>query len=138
MGKIKLLLLSLSLILVASNTFAIKKTAEKSSQDKVYIFGVGSAFGDTIVHFTSIIEMDGIELEKKTNFLPFRSVYSLQLKAYLEGTLGYSKQTCSVIFSKSKKSISKKYYKLKKEYLEESGSEIRVIGENEFKFSKPQ
>ena len=31
-----------------------------------------------------IIELDNITLEKKTKFLPMRSIYSLQLKAYLE------------------------------------------------------
>jgi hypothetical protein len=106
--------------------------------DKVYIFGVGSAFGDTIIHFTSIIEMENITLEKKTGFLPYRSVYSMQLKAYLEGTLGLHQQTCCVMFSTSKKKISKKYYKLKKAYLKNSENVLKIIGENEFAFKTYQ
>jgi hypothetical protein len=62
----------------------------------------------------------------------------LQLKAYLEGTLGLNQQTCCVIFSTSKKKISKKYYKLKKEYLENSGSTLKIIGEDDFKFVQTQ
>ena len=64
-----------------------------------------------------------------------RAVYSLQLKAYLEGTLGLNQQTCCVIFSKSKKKISKKYYRLKKTYLEDSGSTLKIIGEEDFRFT---
>lgn len=111
---------------------------ENQEEDKVYLFGVGSAFGDTIVHFTSIVELKDVTLEKKTKFLPMREAYSFQLKAYLEGRLGLTQQTCCIIFSKNKKKLSKKYYKLKKTYLEDSGSVLKIIGEDEFTFVKPQ
>jgi len=118
-------------------SYAAKEDGDKGAEtEKIYMFGVGTAFGDTLVHFTSITEMEGIELTKKSKFLPLRSAYSLQLKAYLEGTLGLSQQTCCVIFSKSKKKLSKKYYKLKKAYLEESESTLKIIGEEDFKFKK--
>ena len=141
MNNFKTILLTIVFALLQVNSFAAKGTSNDSTNkehNKVYIFGVGSAFGDTIVHFTSIIELDNITLEKKTKFLPMRSIYSLQLKAYLEGTLGLNQQTCCVIFSTNKKKISKKYYKLKKEYLENSGSTLKIIGEDDFKFVQTQ
>ena len=138
MNKFKTIVLAIVLALLQVNAYAAEKSSNDTKNkeyDKVYLFGVGSAFGDTIVHFTSIIELDNIALEKKTKFLPMRAVYSLQLKAYLEGTLGLNQQTCCVIFSKSKKKISKKYYRLKKTYLEDSGSTLKIIGEEDFRFT---
>ena len=88
MNNFKTILLTIVFALLQVNSFAAEGTSNDSTNkehSKVYIFGVGSAFGDTIVHFTSIIELDNITLEKKTKFLPMRSIYSLQLKAYLEG-----------------------------------------------------
>lgn len=139
MDNLKTILFTILLALLQVNSYATEPSsdgAKDKKNDKVYLFGVGSAFGDTIVHFTSIIELDNVALEKKTKFLPMRSVYSLQLKAYLEGTLGLNQQTCCVIFSKSKKKISKKYYKLKKAYLEDSGSVLKIIGEDDFRFNQ--
>ncbi len=140
MNKIKTLLLLVALVISTGMAFAQSedsKEAKGKKTDKVYVFGVGSAFGDSIVHFTSIVELEGIKLEKKTKFLPFRSVFSMQLKAYLEGTLGYMRQTCSIFFSDSKKKISKKYYKLKKVYLDESGSSLNIISNDQFTFTVP-
>ncbi len=140
MNKIKTLLTIVVFSILTTTVFAENKNdAKKASKstDKIYLFGIGSAFGDSIVHFTSIIELEDISLEKKTKFLPYRITYSIQLKAYLEGTLGYSKQTCSIFFSKNKKKLSKKYYKLKKAYLEESGSSLNIIGSDKFTFTVP-
>ncbi len=133
-----LTLVAMALIPIVANAETKSDSKEKKNEDKVYVFGVGSAFGDSIVHFTSIIELKDIKLQKKTKFLPFRQVFSLQMKTYLEGTLGYMKQTCCVFYSDSKKKISKKYYKLKKAYLEESGSKVEVIGEELFVFQVPR
>ncbi len=141
MNKVKTLLVLAVCLMLSTSAFAenADNTPKSDSKktEKVYLFGIGAAFGDSIVHFTSIIELDGIELEKKTGFLPYRSVFSMQLKAYLEGQLGYMQQTCSIFFSDSKKKISKKYYKLKKVYLDESGSSLRIIGQDQFKFTVP-
>ncbi len=141
MNKVKTLLVLMVCVMLSASAFAEnadnKDKADKKKTEKVYLFGIGSAFGDSIVHFTSIIELDGLALEKKTKFLPYRSVFSMQMKAYLEGQLGYMQQTCSIFFSDSKKKISKKYYKLKKVYLDESGSSLNIIGADQFTFTVP-
>ena len=137
----KIIVLSFSLLLLPLVAIASEKdnVKEKNKEcESVYLFGIGSTFGDSIVHFTSIIELQDVPLEKKTKFLPLRSIYSLQLKTYLEGTLGLNKQTCCVIFSTNKKKLSKKYYKLKKAYLKNSENVLKIIGENEFAFKTHQ
>ena len=132
----------LLIIIVTLFTFSYISASEKQEKndktETIFIFGIGSAFGDTIVSITPIIELKGIKLEKKTGFLPFRSVFSLQLKTYLEGTLGYTQQTCSVVFSDKKKKVQKKYAKVKKAYLEDSGNTINMIDGEKFTFKVPE
>lgn len=124
-------------LFIVSYVSASEKQEKNDKTETIYIFGIGSAFGDTIVSITPIIELKGIKLEKKTEFLPFRSVFSLQLKTYLEGTLGYTQQTCSVVFSDKKKKLQKKYAKVKKAYLEDSGNTINIIDSEKFTFKVP-
>lgn len=128
------------LTMVCMSAFAGKKekSAGKETNSKVYIFGVGTSFTDSIVHMSEIVELDNFPLEKSTKFLPFRSEFSIQLKQYLEGQLGLMNQTCCVFFSEEKKKISKKYYKTKKHYLDKMDVKLIIISNDEFKFNKPE
>jgi hypothetical protein len=74
-------------------------------------------------------------LAKKTKFLPFRSEFSLQLKEYMEGTLHKDHQTTVVFYSASRKKLSKKYYKIKKRYLDNPYTKIVPI--DGFQFRHP-
>ena len=125
------------LLLVSFGTWAKKKPEVygKGTQ-KVYLFGVSQQLTDSVVYITFINEVDSMQLEKKTKFLPFRSDFSLQLKEYLEGTLKRNHQTACVFFSLSRKSISKKYYKIKKRYLDNPNTKIVPL--EGFKFKNPQ
>lgn len=131
------LLIAIAALFTASYTLASDHQDKSDKAETIYMFGIGAAFGDTIVNITEITEIKGLKLEKKTGFLPYRSVFSIQLKAYLEGTLGYTQQTCSVIFSDSKKKLQKKHAKVKKAYLEESGNTINIIDNSKFTFKLP-
>ncbi len=102
---------------------------------KVYLFGVGQQLTDSVVYVSFINEVDSMYLERKTKFLPFRSEFSIQMKQYLEGTLGLNRQTVSVFYSTSRKKLSKKYYKIKKRFLDNPDTKIVPI-EN-FKFQHP-
>lgn len=115
-----------------------EKNVGKETNNKVYIFGVGTSFTDSIVHMSEIVELDNFPLEKSTKFLPYRSEFSIQLKQYLEGQLGLMNQTCCVFFSEEKKKISKKYYKTKKHYLDKMDVKLIIISNDEFKFNKPE
>ena len=102
---------------------------------KVYLFGVSQELTDSVVYVTFINEVDSFDLAKKTKFLPFRSEFSLQLKEYMEGTLKKDHQTTVVYYSNSRKKLSKKYYKIKKRYLDNPYTKIVPI--EGFQFRHP-
>ena len=102
---------------------------------KVYLFGVSQQLTDSVVYVTFINEVDSFDLAKKTKFLPFRSEFSLQLKEYMEGTLKKDHQTTVVFYSNSRKKLSKKYYKIKKRYLDNPYTKIVPI--EGFQFRHP-
>ena len=102
---------------------------------KVYLFGVSQLLTDSIVYVTFINEVDSFDLAKKTKFLPFRSEFSLQLKEYMEGQLKKDHQTTVVFYSTSRKKLSKKYYKIKKRYLDNPYTKIVPI--DDFRFRHP-
>lgn len=109
----------------------------KKGTGKVFIFGASQTLSDSIVYLSSIQEIDGIDLEKKTKFLPYRSEFSIQMKEYLEGKQHLTKQTSCVYYSKSRKKISKMYYKLKKRYLDNPNTKIYMIEGDKFSFIHP-
>ena len=116
----------------------LKKMSEAATdKDIVYIFGCGTNFNDTTIYITDIQPITHLKLEKKTKFLPYRSEFSLQLKEYLEGTLKLTQEMTCVFFSPSRKTISKRLYKLKKRYLDSGNYKIQIVTSEEFKFKKP-
>ena len=112
-----------------------KPTQYGRGSGKVYLFGVRQQLTDSVVYLTFINEVDSFDLAKKTKFLPFRSEFSLQLKEYMEGTLHKDHQTTVVFYSASRKKLSKKYYKIKKRYLDNPYTKIVPI--DGFKFRHP-
>lgn len=142
-------LLTLLLVLVAATSVAAPK--QKKSQPKkaatetvygkgkgtVYLFGVGQMLTEEDVYITGVCQVDSIDLEKKTKFLPYRYEFSIQMKEYLEGKLGLHKQTVCVFFSADRKKISKKFYKVKKRYLDNSDRKVHMIDEKDFAFKHP-
>ena len=112
-----------------------KPTQYGRGSGKVYLFGVSQQLTDSVVYLTFINEVDSFDLAKKTKFLPFRSEFSLQLKEYMEGTLHKDHQTTVVFYSARRKKLSKKYYKIKKRYLDNPYTKIVPI--DGFKFRHP-
>ena len=112
-----------------------KPTQYGRGSGKVYLFGVSQQLTDSVVYLTFVNEVDSFDLAKKTKFLPFRSEFSLQLKEYMEGTLHKDHQTTVVFYSASRKKLSKKYYKIKKRYLDNPYTKIVPI--DGFKFRHP-
>ena len=102
---------------------------------KVYLFGVSQLLTDSVVYITFINEVDSLDLAKKTKFLPFRSEFSLQLREYMEGTLKKDHQTTTVFFSTNRKKLSKKYYKVRKRFLDNPYTKIVPI--DNFRFRHP-
>ena len=120
----KVLLVAVLLVLALSSAGKRKPSAYGRGTGRVYLFGVSQALTASVVYITTINE-----------FLPFRSEFSLQSKEYMEGTLKKDHQTSCVFFSKSRKKISKKYYKIKKRYLDNPYTKIVPV--DEFRFKHP-
>ena len=114
-----------------------KPGSNGKGRGKVYLFGVCQQLTDSLVYITSVQEIDSIDLERKTKFLPFRSEFSIQLKEYMEGTLQRRYQTACVFYSSKRKKISKKYYKIKKRYLDNSYTRVVMLDDTRFRFKHP-
>lgn len=103
----------------------------------VYVFGVSQQLGENTVYVTNINRVDSIDLQKRTKFLPYRSEFSIQLKQYLEGTEKLKKQTACVYYNKSRKKLSKEFYKIKKRYLDNKEKKMVMVDNEKFSFSNP-
>ena len=114
-----------------------RKEVSYKGKGKVYLFGVSHQLTDSVIYITSINEVDSVDLEKKTKFLPNRTSYSYQLENYMKTQLGQSNQTACVFFSTKKQKMSKKFYKIKKRYLDNPNTKIVILDENKFRFVHP-
>lgn len=104
---------------------------------KVYMFGVSQQLTDTVIYVTSICEVDSIDLEKRTSFLPYRNYFSMQLEDYVSTNLSKKKQTAAVFYSAKRNKLAKRLYKVKKYYLDNANNRLVVLDENKFKFVHP-
>lgn len=112
-------------------------TASARSENKgVYVLGVSISFTDTIAYFTEVQFIEGIQLDKKTKFLPDRQHYAHELKDYMSLQEGESGRTSIVLFAKDKKSLMKKEEKVKNRLQKRRGLTVRYLGEK-FKFTRP-
>lgn len=104
---------------------------------KVYVFGVSQTLGDSQVYVTDITTIDSLSLQKKTKFLPYRSLFSLQLQQYTEGVLGQTNQTTSIFFADNEKKLQKRLTKLKQHVLSNPQSTLTFINQDQFRFIHP-
>lgn len=134
MNTLKYLALALCAISATFTAYA-QETNGSEKTDKVYIFGVGAAFGDSIVYFTDVQTLEGTNLLEK-GFLVGRNIYSYQLKGYLENNLRLPNRTCAIYFSEKKNKIEKTYAKLKAMYENDESVKLYFTGYGAFKFEK--
>lgn len=111
----------------------------KNSQvQKLYIFGMAASFTDTIVHFTSIQEVDSAWTDKKKHFLLGREEYSYQLRDYLGAELLMPHRTCVVIYDTKRKKIEKRFAKMMRLYGSPAKNarqyDVRHIDTQDFRF----
>lgn len=133
------------ILMLAVSVFAFAGPKDKNAKDalpkkgtgKVYVFGFSQQLTDTLAFITVIQEVDSIDLEKKTMFLPYRSEFSIQFKQYLEGTEKMQKQTACVFFAPTRKKLAKAHSKMVKRYLENAEVRLVMIDDDKFKFKNP-
>lgn len=123
----------LFLLFVLMSAFTVNKGEIKP----VYVMGVSLCFGDSVVYFTDIQQIDSVRLTKE-GFLPSREGYSEQLKSYLMNKDGNMNHTCITYFSEKKADLLKKATKLIKRYQTNGTAIINQISLNEFRFVRPE
>ena len=123
----------LFLLFVLMSAFTVNKGEIKP----VYVMGVSLCFGDSVVYFTDIQQIDSVRLTKE-GFLPSREGYSEQLKSYLMNKDGNMNHTCITYFSEKKADLQKKATKLIKRYQTNGTAIIRQISLSEFCFVRPE
>ncbi|MCR4613762.1 MAG: hypothetical protein K5778_07155 [Bacteroidaceae bacterium] len=114
-----------------------QKHAPKET-DVVYLFGVGTNFNDSTVYLTEVQPVNYMRLTKKYKFLPYRADFSQQLKDYLVGKYEMQYETTCVFYDVNRKKLAKRFYKMKKRYLDMGTSNMVIVSMNDFKFEKPE
>lgn len=109
----------------------------KNKEKKVYAFGVGASFNDSVVYCTEVQVLDSIELDK-SGFLPKRELYTYQLKSYLEYEMKKPDYTCMIYFSENKTKLEKEAAKMKGKYKKSKGVALQTVASSTFTFKKPQ
>lgn len=123
----------LFLLFVLMSAFTVNKGEIKP----VYVMGVSLCFGDSVVYFTDIQQIDSVRLTKE-GFLPSREGYSDQLKSYLTEKDGNMNHTCITYFAEKKADLQKRAAKLIKRYQTNGTAIIRQISLSEFCFVRPE
>ncbi len=98
----------------------------------VYMFCISAEFGDSTVYFTSVQEVDSVQLTKKYDLLRYRSYYSGQFNDYLSTAFAAQKQTTSVFFDKKRSRAIKRFNKVLKKYEAAKGSHVIIVTEDKF------
>lgn len=105
--------------------------------DVVWVFGVGMNLNDSVVYLTDIQAVPYMKLEKKTKFLPYRVDFSQQFKEHLEQAAGAHGETTCMFYDVKRKKVAKRFYKMKKRYLDMGTSQLIIVDEAQFRFQKP-
>ena len=122
---------SLMFVLVLCSAFTMEKQGKG-----MYIIGVSASFTDSLIYFTDVQFMEGVQLGKN-GLLPNRDAFSKQLDDYLEQQQGMKNRTCFIYFDKKKAKLEKSIKKMKDKYQKEGKSMLREVGPG-FKFSKDE
>ncbi len=105
----------------------------KGEKKGVYMYGIATSLMDSVVYVTDIQQLEGAVVNSKNGFLEARSLYSEQLRAFLEQQGGRGNMTCAVCFHEKKHKIQKKHQKLQGQYAKK-GIILKTLKDSEFKF----
>ena len=115
-----------------------KKKEKKVKVEKprrVYVCGAAVNFNDSIVYLTDVQHLDSVIINSE-GALSNHTYYALQLKVYLEGTLGELNQTCAVIYSPKKRKVEDKLSKMRYKYQSDKKKILKKITADEFTFKR--
>ena len=115
-----------------------KKKEKKVKVDqprRVHLYGAAVNFNDSTVYLTDIQYLDSVIINSE-GALSNHANYALQMKVYLEGTLGEKNQTCSVIYSPKKRKIEDKLSKMRYKFQSAKDKTLKKITADEFTFKR--
>jgi len=95
------------LLAIATVAFSLTAQAE-DVQKKVYMFGIGATFSDSLVYISDVQEVNAYVSNDSKQFLAYRDQYSLQFKHFLTSTKRMTTPTCITFYSTKLKTIEKK------------------------------
>ena len=111
--------------------------SRKVVQKSVYMMGVGISLVDSAVFITDVHQVDSVTIEKKTNFLKDRQLYSFQIQRYLEAVYKGGPYVPCVFFNMSKKRMERQYLSLYKRYVQSKDFKMILVDISQFRF-KPE
>ena len=130
--KITKFIVFIGLLLVASMPLDAK--TRRVGQKPVYMIGVGISLVDSMVFITDMMQVDSVTLEKKTNFLMDRQLYSFQLQHYLEQNYKGGPYVPSVFFGTKRKKMERQYLSLHKRYVNRKDLRMVLVDQGQFRF----
>ena len=114
--------------------FSLGVQAEKKPKmQTVYIFGFSASFTDSTAYLTDVMQLDSAYVTQK-GFLADRSLYSLQLENYIQEKHNLLHTTNAVFFSVKKKSLDKKYDRVKRMYQSGENLRLNLLHAGDFRF----
>ena len=138
MNKWKLLLLGLLTLVVMPVISAPKEKKERVIEPKrVYLCGVSLNFNDSVVYVTDIQYLDSVIINNEGSLANYSS-YTMQMKIYMQGTLGEGNQTCAVLYSDDKKKLEKRVNRMRKHFLANENKLFKKVSREAFSFHKEQ
>ena len=154
MRKISHVLLAMAILLTAVVTVEARtpKTpkskpakSEKSKKVKVakppklksrtvWLCGVAFSETDSVAYVTELQKMDSLYLDSRNNFLADRQMYSQQLNAYLEDSLGCRHMMPAILHSTKPKRAIKRRAKALRRFRGDSSWQLNELAGDEFHF----
>lgn len=112
----------------------IQVSAKDKGVSKVYMFGFAASFNDSTIYITDIQEIKGAYVAERTKFLVNRDEYSYQLRNYLQGQ-GNAFPTCITSYAYDRKTIEKKFAKIKKRYIDKNKGRYIIVNISKEQFT---
>ncbi len=136
MSKWKVYLICLLGMVQFTAIAAPKEKKDKSERPRrVYMFGAAMGFNDSTVYLTDVQYVDSVIITTDGALQNYAN-YSLQLKVYLEGTLGENHQTCAVIYSDKRRKVENKLSEMRYKYDSHKNKVLKKISKEDFTFQR--
>ena len=113
---------------------SMQVSAKDKEVSKVYMFGFAASFNDSTIYITAIQEIKGAYVAERTKFLVNRDEYSYQLRNYLQGQ-GNAFPTCITSYAYDRKTIEKKFAKIKKRYIDKNKGRYIIVNISKEQFT---